>query len=189
MAAPEHGSWPGNGYGGPAGKGLAPTVPWGLGGRKGGRAWLDQPHTSAPAPSGLPFKSTCWGNNKDNVAQINALDLYQNGCWEPAPCLGVAPEGFAPPASFSFSLAEPCNYAPCLKHCPRCAVHALMPQTPWPVPPGSASSCHALPIPCWVVPHPGELQLHPSRKPQDMGRGCSGTLGTVFPFPSAGLTL
>lgn len=53
-AAPEHGNSPGTGFGGPTGKGLVPTVPWGSG-REGlaGSA----PHTSAPAPSGLLFKA------------------------------------------------------------------------------------------------------------------------------------
>lgn len=75
------------------------------GGWEGGRAWLDQPHTSAPAPSGLHFKSTCWGNNKDNVAQINALDFYPNGCWEPAPLPGSGSSGVCTP---SFIPPLPC---------------------------------------------------------------------------------
>lgn len=68
-AAPEHGSWPRAAFGGPAGKGLVPTVPWGSG-REGGPGWVS-PIPLLQPPRGSFLKHTL--GRQDDVAQINAL--------------------------------------------------------------------------------------------------------------------
>lgn len=177
---------PGSGV---CGEGPGPHSTMGVG--QGGPGWI----SPIPLPRAV-FKAYVGETGQKHVSEINAVVCsgvcaLGNGGAAAAPSPGSDSRGWGGEAGLCTPSVRWGPLRPCTSS--RCAPPALLPP-PWaaqPVPcapgcappraeraAGPAAPWHQ-PTPRWLEQRPGELQLHPGRKPQGEGSWCPGTLGML----------